>query len=146
MAVTSSYSWFGDKAARAFPFIMLVLLTLGLFWNGWWIWAALLLWLGRVHAEPLDQITPLDSTRLDNRRVDHPHLLPYVQPCAILRIHRVMIHRRGLTLLLVVILLTACQPGAARSDCCSTQPRHEHSQACPDARCRVRASVSRQRP
>ncbi len=58
------YSWFGDKAAKAFPFILLVLLALGLFWTGWWIWAALLLWLGRVHAEPLDQITPLDPTRL----------------------------------------------------------------------------------
>ena len=58
------YSWFGDKAARAFPFILLALLALGLFWTGWWIWAILLLWLGRVHAEPLDQITPLDAPRL----------------------------------------------------------------------------------
>lgn len=58
------YSWFGDKAARAFPIILLALLALGLSWSGWWIWAALLLWLGRVHAEPLDQITPLDPTRL----------------------------------------------------------------------------------
>lgn len=58
------YSWFGDKAARAFPIIMLALLGLGLFWNGWWIWAVLLLWLGRVHAEPLDQITKLDPARL----------------------------------------------------------------------------------
>jgi membrane-associated protease RseP (regulator of RpoE activity) len=58
------YSWFGDKAAKAFPIILLVLLALGLFWTGWWIWAALLIWLGRVHAEPLDQITPLDTPRL----------------------------------------------------------------------------------
>ncbi len=58
------YSWFGEKAARAFPFILLALLALGLFWTGWWIWAALLLWLGRVHAEPLDQITPLNLPRL----------------------------------------------------------------------------------
>jgi len=58
------YSLFGDKAARAFPLILLALLGLGLVWNGWWIWAFLLLWLGRVHAEPLDQITPLDSPRL----------------------------------------------------------------------------------
>jgi membrane-associated protease RseP (regulator of RpoE activity) len=57
------YSWFGEKAAKAFPFILLVLVALGLFWNGWWIWAVLLLWLGRVHAEPLDQITPLDFNR-----------------------------------------------------------------------------------
>lgn len=58
------YSWFGDRAAKAFPIIMAVLLALGLFWSGWWIWAILLLWLGRVHAEPLDQITPLDPARL----------------------------------------------------------------------------------
>jgi len=58
------YSLFGDKAARGFPIIMAALLGLGLVWNGWWIWALLLLWLGRVHAEPLDQITPLDRPRL----------------------------------------------------------------------------------
>ena len=58
------YSWFGDKASRAFPFILVVLVGLGLFWSGWWLWAVLLLWLGRVHAEPLDQITPLDPPRL----------------------------------------------------------------------------------
>ncbi len=58
------YSVFGDRAAKAFPVIMLALLGLGLVWNGWWIWAVLLLWLGRVHAEPLDQITPLDRPRL----------------------------------------------------------------------------------
>lgn len=58
------YSLFGDRASRAYPFILLVLFGLGIFWNGWWIWALLLLWLGRVHAEPLDQITPLDPPRL----------------------------------------------------------------------------------
>ena len=59
------YSWFGDKAARVFPIIILCLAALGLFWTGWWIWAALLFfWVGRVHAEPLDQITPLDPVRL----------------------------------------------------------------------------------
>ena len=57
------YSWFGDRAAKAFPVILLALLALGIVWNGWWIWAILLLWLGRVHAEPLDQITPLDFNR-----------------------------------------------------------------------------------
>lgn len=57
------YSLFGDKASKAFPFIFVVLLGLGIFWSGWWLWALLLLWLGRVHAEPLDQITPLDTRR-----------------------------------------------------------------------------------
>jgi Zn-dependent protease len=58
------YSLFGDRASRAFPAILLGLLALGLVWSGWWIWAVLLLWLGRVHAEPLDQITGLDQPRL----------------------------------------------------------------------------------
>jgi len=57
------YSLLGDKAARFFPFILGALLLLGFFWQGWWLWALILLWLGRVHAEPLDQITPLDSKR-----------------------------------------------------------------------------------
>jgi membrane-associated protease RseP (regulator of RpoE activity) len=57
------YSLFGDKARKAFPYILGVLAVLGMFWSGWWLWAVLLLWLGRVHAEPLDQITPLDPRR-----------------------------------------------------------------------------------
>jgi len=57
------YALFGEKASKAFPFIFGILLMLGLFWSGWWIWAVILLWLGRVHAEPLDQITQLDARR-----------------------------------------------------------------------------------
>src|SRR5271157_3822823 len=57
------YSLFGEQAKKLFPFFWGVLILLGIFWNGWWIWAVLLLWLGRVHAEPLDQITQLDSGR-----------------------------------------------------------------------------------
>ncbi len=57
------YALFGDKAAKAFPYIFGALILLGVFWNGWWIWAFLLIWLGRVHAEPLDQITGLDKNR-----------------------------------------------------------------------------------
>jgi hypothetical protein len=36
---------------------------LGLVWSGWWLWAALVFLFGRYHAEPLDQITPLDEKR-----------------------------------------------------------------------------------
>lgn len=57
------YSLFGEKARKAFPFIIGILIVLGWFWNGWWLWAALLFWLGRVNAQPLDQITTLDPTR-----------------------------------------------------------------------------------
>jgi hypothetical protein len=58
-----TYAMFGANVRKAFPFIIVILIGLGLFWNGWWIWAVLLLWLGRVHAEPLDQITELDPRR-----------------------------------------------------------------------------------
>jgi membrane-associated protease RseP (regulator of RpoE activity) len=58
------YALFGEKARRAYPVILAVLFVLGLFWNGWWIWAIILLWLGRVNAQPLDQLTPLDRPRL----------------------------------------------------------------------------------
>ena len=57
------YALFGDKAKKAFPFIIAVLAVLGIFWSGWWLWAAILFWLGRVHAETLDQITTLDPNR-----------------------------------------------------------------------------------
>ncbi|MGW8249075.1 MAG: site-2 protease family protein, partial [Anaerolineales bacterium] len=32
-------------------------------WPGWWLWALLIFLLGRLHAEPLDQITTLDPQR-----------------------------------------------------------------------------------
>lgn len=57
------YSLFGEKAKRAFPFIVGLLVVLGFFWSGWWLWAALLFWLGRVNAQPMDQITELDPAR-----------------------------------------------------------------------------------
>jgi membrane-associated protease RseP (regulator of RpoE activity) len=57
------YAYFGEKASKAFPFILLFLAMFGFFWTGWWLWAAILLWLGRVQAQPLDQITSLDPPR-----------------------------------------------------------------------------------
>jgi hypothetical protein len=36
---------------------------MGLVWNGWWLWAGLIFFMGRQQAEPLDQITPLDHRR-----------------------------------------------------------------------------------
>ncbi len=55
---------FGRKAARlARPIILVALVLLGFLWYGWWIWAALVFFLGRAYAEPLDQITPLDRKR-----------------------------------------------------------------------------------
>jgi len=58
------YSLFGKSAAeRFFPFIVSGLGLMGFFWNGWWLWAALVFLLGRRHAEPLDQVTELDPKR-----------------------------------------------------------------------------------
>lgn len=57
------YALFGERARKAFPYLIGLLVYLGFSWNGWWLWAALLFWLGRVNAETLDQITPLDSNR-----------------------------------------------------------------------------------
>lgn len=57
------YSLFGEKAKKAFPYIVGLLIILGFFWSGWWLWAALLFWLGRVNAQPMDQITELDPKR-----------------------------------------------------------------------------------
>jgi membrane-associated protease RseP (regulator of RpoE activity) len=54
----------GRKAARLWPFIVGALALLGLFWSGWWLWALLIFWMGRVYMEPLDQITPLDTKRV----------------------------------------------------------------------------------
>jgi membrane-associated protease RseP (regulator of RpoE activity) len=53
----------GRKAARLLPFLVVVLFLLGFAWTGWWLWAALVFFLGRTYATPLNDITPLDSKR-----------------------------------------------------------------------------------
>lgn len=58
-----TYVLLGRKAPRLLPFVLGALVLLGLFWNGWWIWALLVFTLGRQYAEPLDQITELDPVR-----------------------------------------------------------------------------------
>jgi membrane-associated protease RseP (regulator of RpoE activity) len=57
------YVLFGRNAKKILPVILGVLVLLGFVWSGWWLWAFLILFLGRVHAEPLDQITPIDQRR-----------------------------------------------------------------------------------
>jgi membrane-associated protease RseP (regulator of RpoE activity) len=57
------YSLFGKKATRVLPIIFVVLAGLGFFWTGWWLWVFLIYMMGRTHAQPLDQITELDSKR-----------------------------------------------------------------------------------
>jgi len=57
------FALFGKKARYAFPVILVLLGVLGFFWMGWWLWAVILLWLGRVQAQLLDEITQLDTSR-----------------------------------------------------------------------------------
>jgi len=53
----------GHRTRRLLPLILVGLVLLGFAWPGWWLWAFLLLILGRMYAEPLDQITTLDPRR-----------------------------------------------------------------------------------
>ncbi len=57
------YSLFGRRAQYFVPAALVILVILGFFWQGWWLWAVLIYFLGRQHAEPLDQITQLDGKR-----------------------------------------------------------------------------------
>ena len=58
------YTLMGKQASdRVFPFIVGLMAVMGFFWNGWWLWAALIFFMGRRHAEPMDQITELDGKR-----------------------------------------------------------------------------------
>jgi Zn-dependent protease len=57
------YSLFGEKSKRIRPVILVILVILGFMWSGWWLWAFLILFLGRMRAEPLDEITELDPGR-----------------------------------------------------------------------------------
>ena len=57
------YVLLGDRASRIMPFVVVGLVGLGIAWSGWWLWAGLVFFLGRSHAQPLDEITPLDGGR-----------------------------------------------------------------------------------
>ncbi|MGB2955421.1 MAG: site-2 protease family protein [Anaerolineales bacterium] len=57
------YSLFGDKLKWVRPVILGSLIILGFMWSGWWLWAFLILFLGQIRAEPLDEITELDPRR-----------------------------------------------------------------------------------
>jgi membrane-associated protease RseP (regulator of RpoE activity) len=58
------YVLFGEKGSkRILPAILVILTGLGFFWNGWWLWVALILFFGRSYAQPQDMITPLDNKR-----------------------------------------------------------------------------------
>jgi membrane-associated protease RseP (regulator of RpoE activity) len=56
-------SLLGKRSLTLLPFVLVGLVFMGLVWNGWWLWAGLIFFMGRQQAEPLDQITPLDQRR-----------------------------------------------------------------------------------
>lgn len=58
------YVLVGKRARLAQPIALIVLVGLGFFYTGWFLWAALIYFVvGRAHAEPLDQITEVDGVR-----------------------------------------------------------------------------------
>jgi membrane-associated protease RseP (regulator of RpoE activity) len=57
------YVLFGERAKRIIPVVLIILTLLGIAWWGWWLWVILIFLFGRMHAEPLDQITQLDKKR-----------------------------------------------------------------------------------
>jgi membrane-associated protease RseP (regulator of RpoE activity) len=57
------YVLLGKRTSTLLPFILVSLVLLSFFYQGWLLWAFLILLLGRFHAEPLDEITPLDPKR-----------------------------------------------------------------------------------
>jgi len=57
------YVLLGKRVEKLLPVILVVLAGLGFFWQGWWLWAAIIYFLNRRHAELLDEITQLDPRR-----------------------------------------------------------------------------------
>jgi membrane-associated protease RseP (regulator of RpoE activity) len=57
------YVLIGRRARQVLPFVIVLLVVLGFFWPGWFLYAAIIYFMGRIHAEPLDQITEVDPKR-----------------------------------------------------------------------------------
>lgn len=53
----------GDRIRKLVPVILVILVALGFFWYGWWLWAGIIYFLNQRPAELLDEITPLDGKR-----------------------------------------------------------------------------------
>lgn len=52
-----------ERMKKLYPVLMVIMFGLGFVWNGWWLWAAILLIFGRLYDDPADQITELDGKR-----------------------------------------------------------------------------------
>jgi len=54
-----AYALLGDKARYVMWVVLAILVVLGFWWQGWWLWAVLIFILGRSHPQPLDDLTVL---------------------------------------------------------------------------------------
>ncbi len=53
----------GERAKSVLPYVLVALALMGVVWEGWWIWAAMIFFLGRQRAPLLDEVTQLDPAR-----------------------------------------------------------------------------------
>jgi membrane-associated protease RseP (regulator of RpoE activity) len=56
-------SIYGNKAKKLTPVVLILMGLLGFAWSGWWFWAFLLIFLGRIPSQMKDSITILDNPR-----------------------------------------------------------------------------------
>ena len=56
------YAWFGERYQRRSWIFLAMLIPFGFFWWPWWVWAAILFWMGRKHPYIHDDIG-LDPVR-----------------------------------------------------------------------------------
>lgn len=56
-------SLLGKNARKVVPVIIGLLVLLGFVWSGWWLWAAIIFFMSRIPASPLDTITKIDKKR-----------------------------------------------------------------------------------
>jgi membrane-associated protease RseP (regulator of RpoE activity) len=59
----SIYSWLGLRARRLWPFVVVGFVILIIVWQGWFFFAAIVFFMGRTYAQPLDDVTELDNGR-----------------------------------------------------------------------------------
>ncbi|MDO8673576.1 MAG: site-2 protease family protein [Dehalococcoidia bacterium] len=55
------YALLGHRVRWLTTAVILTLVTLGIFWQGWLLWAALIFLFGRAQATPFDDVTPLGA-------------------------------------------------------------------------------------
>ncbi len=56
-----AYALLGERARYVMWAVLAILVVLGFWWQGWWLWAVLVFLLGRSHPQPLDDLTKLRS-------------------------------------------------------------------------------------